>query len=56
MPEKIRNPDGTEHVELKKNEARQGLELYEMRYVLILGTAGAIVALTALYFFFYYFR
>ncbi|WP_153297096.1 hypothetical protein [Stappia sp. BW2] len=34
-----------EKVVLKENEAKQGLELGEMRYVLAIGTAGAVAAL-----------
>ncbi len=54
MAKKIRDPDGSLHVVLKKDEARQGLELYEMRYVLLFATIGAIVALTALYLYFHF--
>ena len=32
-------------VVLKEKEAKQGLELREMRYVLAFGTAGAVIAL-----------
>jgi hypothetical protein len=34
-----------EKVVLKEDEAKQGLELGEMRYVLAFGTAGAVAAL-----------
>jgi hypothetical protein len=34
-----------EKVVLKEKEAKQGLELREMRYVLAIGTAGAVIAL-----------
>lgn len=32
-------------VVLGEKEAKQGLELHEMRYVLAIGTAGAVIAL-----------
>lgn len=37
--------DREKKVVLEETEAKQGLELHEMRYVLAFGTAGAVVAL-----------
>ncbi len=56
MSIKQEDPGDTEGVELRKNKARQGVELYEMRYVLVLSTVGAFAALGGLYLYFYHFQ
>jgi hypothetical protein len=45
-------PRGAEHeVVLPKTAARQGVTGHNVRYVLIISTLGAIVALTIVYYF-----
>ena len=42
---------GAEHEVISKTAARQGVTGHNVRYVLIISTVGAIVALTIAYFF-----
>jgi len=49
MSRKVYDADGDEHVILEKNEARQGRERHEMRYVVTISTIGAFLALSILY-------
>lgn len=41
MAEKRELPDGSERIVEERNEARQGVELHTMRYVVIISTLGA---------------
>ncbi len=48
------SPDRERRVVLEENDARQGLELHELRYVLGFGLSGAILALALVVFFLAY--
>jgi hypothetical protein len=45
--------DGTERVVEETNDARQGIELHTMRYLVTFGTIGALVILGAIWIVYY---
>ena len=47
----LRTPSAEHEVVLPKTAARQGVTGHNVRYVLIISTVGAIVALTIAYYF-----
>lgn len=53
MVTKQKLDDDTQRVVEEENEARQGVELHAMRYVLAISTIGAMVILGIIWFVFY---
>ena len=49
----VPNPDAERPILVSKVRARQGVTGHNVRYVLGLGLAGAIIALTLLYLFYF---